>query len=127
MVGSSAILMRVFRCAISTISIGMNKTPILADPRALQLEVLVPSPTQIEVVCPTPQKGTFHWMYNPLTIDTYILKPKYETADSMPFLSACRQSTLCHGRDNVGVQIVFMQAISAIYSYSDPSSQVAPG
>ena len=37
--GSSAILMRVFRGAII---IGLNTTPLLADPRVLQLEVLVP-------------------------------------------------------------------------------------
>jgi transposase len=33
----------------------MNKTPILADPRTLQLEVLVPSPTQIVLVVHTKQ------------------------------------------------------------------------
>jgi transposase len=48
--GPPAILMRSFRCAII---IGMNRIPVLADPKALQLEILVPSPTQIVLVVHT--------------------------------------------------------------------------
>jgi hypothetical protein len=35
----------------------MNRTPVLADPRALQPEVLMPSPTQIVLVVQTGVPG----------------------------------------------------------------------
>src|SRR5262245_34466886 len=50
--------MRLFQYAIT---IGMNNTPILAHPRILQLEALVPSPTRRALVVHT-KRGSERWL-----------------------------------------------------------------